>query len=263
MTRAPVFVVAATFLLSATPALAGAWPQEEGTGQIIVTAVYSNSTKGFDADGKTVNIDDYQKAEVYALVEYGITGDVTVIFNPSFRDVSIEGPGAEASGLGYTEIGARYRLAEGNGWVPSLQGTLRIPGQEIDTNLAQIGATDTEYDMRALVGYGFKIGEADAFVDLQGAYRLRDGDPPNEFRADLTFGLRPTQKMQVLAQLFNTFSDGSGQGVFSEYRFHNAQFSVVYDVNESFSVQVGGLATLGGENALRERGIVAAAWFRF
>lgn len=261
----PVGAALALLPLSA-PALASAWTQDEGKGLIIVTGVLSDSPKGFDADGRTIDIPDYERTEVFVFAEYGVTDDLTVIVAPSFRDVSVDSGGNvadEASGLGFTELGARYRVAEGNGWTAAVQASIRIPGQQIDTNLAQIGATDSEYDLRGAVGRSFKIGEADAFFDAQGAYRLRSGDPPNEFQVNVTFGVRPVPRALLLAQVFNTFSDGAGQGVFTDYRFHNAQLSIVYDLNQSVALQLGGLATLGGENALRERGVFAGVWFRF
>jgi protein XagA len=263
MNRSILSAAALATLALPVPALASGWTQQKGHGQVIVTGVYSNSTRGYDGDGNVVDIDDYEKTEAYLLVEYGLTDDLTVIANPSFRHVGIDGASDNTTGLGYTEVGARYRLFEGDGWVLSLQGTARIPGARRRDSLAQVGSTDAEYDLRALVGKGFRLGGMDAFVDVQGSYRLRDGDPPNEVHADATFGVRTSERMQILVQSFNTLSDGAGEGVFRSYRYHNAQVSAVYDVSDRVSIQLGGLATLGGQNALRERGIVTGLWFSF
>lgn len=263
MNKASIGLAVAAALVPSGAAWASAWTQPQGSGQAILTGVYSSSDKGYDANGDTVEIDDYEKTEAYLLLEYGVTDDLTLMATPSFRHVEIKGAGDDTSGLGYTELGARYRLAHGDSWVASVQGSVRIAGEKRRDSLAQVGSTDSEYDLRGLVGTSFKLGGTDGFVDLQGAYRLRDGDPPNEYRADVTLGLRPAKRVQVLAQLFNTWSDGAGQGVFSSYRYHNAYLSAVYDVSPNVSVQLGGLATLGGRNALRERGLTGAVWFRF
>jgi len=261
---APLLATAgAAALLSASPAAASAWTHAAGEGQVILTGVTSHSDKGFNADGEIIQIPDYDKEELYLLAEYGITDDLTLIVNPSLRHVGIEDDPDDTSGFGYTELGARYRLAAGEGWVLSAQGSARIPGEKRRDSLAQVGSTDAEYDLRLLGGTGFKVGGMDAFVDVQAGYRLRDGDPPNEFRLDTTIGIRPAEKVQLFAQLFNTFSDGSGEGVFSSYRYHNAYLSAVYDLDEHWSLQLAGLATLGGENALRERGLMAGVWYRF
>lgn len=250
-------------LLAASPAWASAWTQKKGETQVFLTGVYSNSDKGFDANGNVVEIDDYQKNEVYLLIEHGISDDLTVIANPSYRHVGIEGRDDDTSGLGYTELGARYRLGHGDRWVASVQGSIRIPGERRRDSLAQVGSTDTEYDLRGLVGGSFKLGAMDGFFDIQGGYRLRDGDAPNEWRGDVTLGIRPASKVQVIGQVFNTWSDGRGRGIFPSYRYHNAQLNLVYDVSDRVSLQLGGLATLGGRNALRERGATAGVWLRF
>ena len=112
-------------------------------GQAIATFYYSKSTRGFDADGDSIDIADYEKVELYLLAEYEVAPDLTLIFKPSFRNVSVEG-GDDDSGLGYTDIGGRYRFAEStDGWL-AVEATARIPGVSRDDNLAQVGSTDAE-----------------------------------------------------------------------------------------------------------------------
>lgn len=261
-TSALAFLIPLLLPLGASTAHAAAWTQPAGEGQAIVTGVYSHSDKGFDANGQEVDIDDYTKAEAFLLLEYGITDDLTVMATPSFSHVEVEN-GDDSTGLGYTELGARYRLAQSDGGVLSLQASLRLPGKTRRDNNAQIGATDSEIDVRALAGTGFTLGGADGFVDLQAGYRFRTGGPPNEYRLDATVGIRPDEKVLLLGQSFNVVSDGSGSGVFGKHRYSNLYVSGVYDIDRKWSVQVGALGTLSGRNALRERGLLAAVWRRF
>lgn len=242
---------------------ASAWTQPQGAGQVIVTGVYSHSAKGLDAKGDTIDIDDYTKAEAYVLAEYGVTDDLTVMAIPSFSHVAVDGANAETNGPGYTEIGARYRLAHSDDAVFSLQGSVRLPGRKRRDSVAQVGATDSEIDLRALAGKSFHIGASEAFVDVQGGYRIRNGEPPNEFRLDATLGVRPAKKLLLLAQAFTTVSDGDGRGIFAKYRYLNAYASAVYDVAPHWSLQLGALATVSGRNALRERGVLAGVWYKF
>jgi hypothetical protein len=256
-------VAAAAFALSlSTAAFAGAWPQDAGKGLVIVTASGSDSTKGYDANGHKIDIADYKKREGFALIEYGLTDTITLIAQPSFRHVSVQG-GTTSDGLGYTDLGARALVARGKNSVFSLQATGRIPGVRRQDSLAQVGSTGAETDLRSLAGTSFKIGKADAFLEAQGAYRFRFGAPPNEFHADLTFGVRPVPRFLLLAQSFNTWSDGRGRGVFGRYRYHNIQTSAVLDIDKHWSIQAGALGTAGGENALRERGLLFGLWRKF
>lgn len=241
---------------------ASAWTQPEGRGQVIVTGVYSHSDKGFDPSGDTIEINDYDKIEAYALIEYGVTDDLTVMATPSFSHVKVAN-GGKTSGPGYTELGARYRLGKSDDTVFSLQGSFRIPGKKRRDNIAQIGATDSEIDLRALAGASFKLGGKDGFTDFQAAYRIRNGAPPNEFRFDATFGVRPTPDLLLLAQSFNVISDGNGSGIFTKYRYSNLYASAVYDVTPNWSLQAGVLGTVAGRNALRERGLLIGIWGRF
>jgi hypothetical protein len=245
-----------------TTAFAGAWPQDQGKGMVIVTAAGSDSEKGFNGNGDVVNIADYKKREGFALIEYGLTDDMTLIAQPSFRHVSVEG-GSTSSGLGYTDLGARAVVARGKTSVFSLQATGRIPGVRRQDSQAQVGSTGGEFDMRGLAGKSFKIGKADAFVEAQGGYRLRFGDPPNEFHADFTFGVRPVPRFMLLAQAIHTVSDGRGRGVFDRYRYTNLQASAVADLDDHWSIQAGVLGTAAGRNALRERGLLFGLWRKF
>lgn len=240
-------------------AQASAFPQPAGQGRVIVSAIFSNSDKAFDADGNVVDIADYRKTEIYLNGEYGLTDDLTLILTPSFRDIDIEG-GPDTNGLNFIEAGARYRIASSGSTNFSLQGTVRIPGEQSRDFFAQTGRMGTEIDLRGTLGTSFGQG---GFFEAEAGYRFRTDDPPNEFHADFALGVRPAPKFLLLANSFNTFSDGSGRGVFTHYRYHNLFLSGVYDVSDHVSLQLGGMGTLGGENALRERGLLAGLWFRF
>ncbi|MXO66066.1 transporter [Altericroceibacterium endophyticum] len=231
--------------------------------QIIASFYYSDSKKGFDADGNSVDIADYHKRELYLLAEVKATEELTLILAPSFRDVSADGSDNDTTGLGYTEVGARYRVLDQDGWSLAFQGTVRIPGEERDDFVAQLVSTATEYDMRLRLIHGFAVGEDSGFFDVQAGYRLLDGALANEFHLDLTAGYRPVPDILLLAQTFSTVSDGSSDISGGKYRYHNLQISAVKDLSESVSLQAGVTGTLAGENALRERGFFGGLWVRF
>lgn len=259
-----MFLVSGALPLTATPVLAGAWTQSAGHGQAIVTATFTRSTHEFDGNGHAVPTPTYDKLEVNALTEYGATDWLTVILLPQTRTVSIAAPtDANSSGFGYTELGGRARLWANATSVFSAQVTGRIPGQSDKDNPADVGATDWETDMRLLAGHSFTIGTWKSFFDAQGAYRVRNGDAPNEIRADFTLGVRPVADWLLLFQSFNTIADGSAKGEFDDGREHKLQLTAVWDVMQDWSLQLGGIATVAGEYTLRERGVVAAVWHRF
>lgn len=265
--RSNAFAIAFAGMFALAPAAAAQdlpppAAEQADKGQVIATFYYSSSARGFDADGENIDIADYQKVELYLLAEYEIAPDLTLIFKPSLRDVSVEG-GEDDSGLGYTDIGGRYRFADSEeGWL-ALETTVRIPGVSRDDKLAQVGSTDTEYDLRLRGFHNLRLGQDSGFIDGQASYRLRDGDPPNEFHADLTLGYRPRPNVLLMVQSLNTISDGAGRGIFDEYRYHNLQLSGVVDVAPAVALQAGLLGTIAGENALRERGFFGGVWISF
>ncbi len=258
----PICVVFAAIALPVSGANAAAWTMPQGQGRVIVDGFWSSSDKGYDSHSNAVDIPNYRKTEVYALTEYGLTDDLTLILTPSFRDVSVKG-GDDSSGFGYTDLGARFRVGQGHNWVASFQGTARIPGKRRTDNLAQVGSTDAEYDVRAQVGTSFGENGDGGFIIVEGGYRFRSDDPPNEFHADVTVGYRPTPRLLLLGSSYNTISDGSGSGIFARHRYDNLYLSGVYDVSPRIALQLGAMGTLAGKNALRERGLFVGCWFRF
>ncbi|GLH81265.1 hypothetical protein SSBR45G_61740 [Bradyrhizobium sp. SSBR45G] len=248
----------------ATPAWAGAWTLDAGTGALIVTGTAMQSNSAFDHGSRQRPIPHYSKDEAQALIEYGVTDWFTAIVQPSLQHVDIAAPiDARRAGFGYTDIGGRVRIWSNSAWVVSAQAMVRIPGTSEKTNPAAIGYTDHEIELRGLAGYGFKAGTLPAFVDLQVAQRYRLGGPPNEFRTDITFGVRPADKWLLLAQSFNVVSEGAGSWGFGSFAYHKFQLSAVYAVTPALSLQAGGYSTYWGRNALQENGLVLGAWYKF
>lgn len=245
-------------------AWAGAWTQREGGGQVIVSGTFTGSDRTFDGGASTHGSPDYDKAEINALIEYGVTDWLTAIVQPQYQSVDIGAPtNADRSGLGYSDLGARARVWSNADSVFSVQALARVPGTDQESNAAAVGYTDPEADFRLLYGHSFKSGTWGSFVDAQLAYRPRFDDPPNEIRADFTYGTRPAKNFMLLAQSLNVFSDGSARGVFEDGYYSKVQLSGVWDFAESWSVQLGVVGTVLGDNALQERGVITALWYRF
>ena len=257
-------LLAIGLLGSATPALAGAWTLDAGTGALVVTGTTSQANSVFDSGSKLRPIPRYSKDEAQALIEYGVTNWFTAMLQPSLQHVDIAAPfSAQRSGLGYTDIGGRARIWSDASWVVSAQATFRIPGVFDKTNPAAIGYTDSEIELRGLAGYSFKTGTLPAFIDLEVAQRYRLGGPPNEFRTDITFGIRPAERWLLLTQSFNVLSEGAGTWGFGSFAYHKFQLSAVYAVTPTLSLQLGGYSTYWGRNALQENGLVVGAWYKF
>lgn len=62
---------------------AGAFMQEEGRGQIIISSTFDRSDRFFDASGKLQPLAQYRKFELTTYAEYGLRDWLTLIFAPS------------------------------------------------------------------------------------------------------------------------------------------------------------------------------------
>ncbi len=128
-------------------AWAGAWTLPDGTGQWLTTLTAATSTSYLEGSAPLAATPRYDKDELSALIEYGVTDRLTAIVDPGLQHIDIAAPtSAERTGLGYTEFGARYAFLENQdqSWVLSGQATLRIPGTTDTSNLAAVGYTDVE-----------------------------------------------------------------------------------------------------------------------
>ena len=245
-------------------ALAGAWTLDSGVGQVFLTGTLSTSDLIFNPARQMQGAPRYSKFEAEALLEYGVSEHFTAIVGPGVQDINIAAPvNAQRSGLGYTELGGRYQLLQADSWVASGQLLLRLPGTTDSSNPAAIGYTDVQTDVRALLGHSFTLGSMPAFIDLEAAQRFCSAGAPDEFHADLTFGVRLAPRWLLLIQSFNVLSEGSGTWGFSSYDYEKAQLSVVYGVSAALSLQVGGFSTYAGRNAIQENGLVLGAWYKF
>jgi hypothetical protein len=251
-------------MIAPATAWAAAWTLPQGTGQVLATVTASTSTSAFNDSGRLFSVPRYDKLDADALLEYGITDQLTLMLQSGLQHIDIASPvDAARTGLDYTDFGARYRFFQADGWVLSGQALLQLPGTTNQWNPAAIGYTDIEGDFRMLLGKGFSIGELPAFIDFEVAQRERGDGAPDEFHADGTFGVQVLPRWLLLAQSFNVISEGAGSPTFGEYDYFKFQLSAVYSVTSAWAVQGGAFTTYAGSNALQENGVVLGVWYKF
>jgi hypothetical protein len=257
-------VLTAALLAPTAMAFGAAWTLPRGTGQAIVTTSYTQGSQYLRSDGREQRLPEYRKAETSLLAQYGLTDALTLIAAPSLFAARTGGANPDSyAGPGYTDLGVRARLWNDEAAVVSLQAVGRIPGATNDRRPAQLGNTDAALDLRLLAGRSFTAGGTDGFVNLEGAYRARFNDAPNEWRLDLSLGLRPVPGWAVLAQSFTVVTDGEGRGVYPSSWYSKAQLSVLHDIAPGWTLQAGAFTTVAGRNALRENGALVALWREF
>lgn len=263
LVRALAVCVALVALGSSSRAEASAWNQPQGTGLLIADYTYSGGAHYFNGNGALSPTAAYLKNEGFAYIEYGITDRLMAVVKPDVTAVSIAGTGHHYAGLGTSEAAAQLQVLTYGPAVLAVQGGFRVPETISQTNPAQVGNTSRDLDLRALGGLAFPVGPWPAFLDAQGAYRLRSGGAPAEWHADLTFGVRPLPRLLLLLQSDTTLPVGPGTAWFPASLYSKLGVSLVYDLSARWSVQIGAFSTIAGTNALRERGVLSALWYRF
>lgn len=257
---------APAMLFPASEAGAGAWTLRAGEGQVIFQVIAAQADEEFGPSSRLYDSRPYDKLEATLVFEYGATDWLTLIVAPQILVIDLGPPDASSySGPGYADLGARLRLLEGDGHVLSAQFVGRLPGAGNSDAAAAVGYEDGEIDLRLLYGVAFTVWDRPAFLDLQVAQRFRFGDPPDEFRLDLTLGVRVAERWQLLLQSFGVVSEGAGEVPYFavSYEYLKIQAGAAYDVREDLTLQVAFVSTCFARNAPQENGLVLSGLYRF
>ena len=164
-------------------------------GQIIAGAAFSGSNRAFDAQGRIIPVPSYDKFELGAYIEYGVTDWLTLIASPAYDRIRQPEPGASYDGLGQSGVGGRFKVYQSDAVVASLQTVLLSPGASFNGLEPHRAGS---IDVRAMAGANFAIGPWPAFVDAAGGYRFYAQSQPGEWRLDLTLGVRPLPQFLLL-----------------------------------------------------------------
>lgn len=251
----------------AVAAQAGAWTQEKGNAQVIVTGLYSSADRFYDTNGRSQSQSTYRKFEINPYMEYGLTERITLGANLSLQRAS---QGTQSNwGIGDSEFFARYRVAKINGFVFSLQPLVKLPSPESSDERPALGGRHPDAEMGVSVGRGFELFGQQHFANLDAGYRHRFGSPNDQWKLAATAGFSLNPQWMLLPQFFMTrrvdapagaaFTQSSGD----DYNQHKLQFSVVYRLDERWSLQAGAFTELKGRNIGDANGAIVSVWQNF
>jgi hypothetical protein len=252
-------------LAPAGPAVASAFLMPAGSGEVLTTALFSGTTRAFDAHGHLVPVPSYDKFELSSYIDYGLTDWLTVIAQPSLDYAHAGGPEPSSfTGLGKGDFGAAVRLYRSDSVAIAFQAVAETPSVAARSYVAPafIGDHSWDGDFRLLLGNGFSIAGLPAYTDIEAGYRVRGGGWANELRLDLTLGVRPVPQLLVMLQSFAAYATTAGP-LWPRDAWWKLQGSVVYDISAAWSLQLGLFGTVAGLNAGREFGPLAGLWYRF
>jgi hypothetical protein len=253
-------------VIACSPAEAGAWTQDKGQTQIIISTTVSEAWDQF-GPVPTPKGFYFNKTFIQSSLEYGLSDTLTLLAAPEF--VSARWGSASQAAIKApdtaVETGLRLRLFSGAG-VLSIQGTVRTAGA-FDLYIADPTSSGPAklisgkaVEARLLYGTNFKLFGCSGYTDLEAAERWISRPRPNEIVVDASSGLWLTKKTLVLLQSFNTLSQGRTS---QPYRADKLEISLVQNLVKEWSLQAGGFVSPFGRDTIVERGITLSIWRRF
>jgi len=271
-------VVLILAMLPAADAVAGAWTLPQGEVQTYTTSSFTFGNHGFDDDGQLIKVPEYRKFTLNGAFEYGVRPWLTAVLRGELRQeygfgeiyrapfvnpIFVEGNSGEQVVYGYDTKsyanvlgGARARVLDGTDYVGSVEAVASTGGFD---SLGTGAPSDGPFlEARALVGYGRPFRDMHMFVSAEGGYRWRvESGDKDELVLDLTVGSQVLPRWMVLGQTFSTFE------VAGDVHYTKAGASVVYSITDRLRLEVGGIATVYGRNAIQELGGKAGFWWRY
>jgi hypothetical protein len=259
----PPLVALAAAALPAT-AEAAAWTLEQGKTKAFVTSTFTYGDHGYDDDGNLIAVPEYRKFTLSGTLEHGVRPWLTAIVRGELRQEETEEEispvliGPVARSYGSVAGGVRVRLRQTPAWVVSTEFTVFSGG--MDTSGIAAASDGPAAEVRVLAGTGRTWGGRNVFANMEAAYRATfDADEPDEVKLDLTVGAHLTPRWMLLAQSFSTIDVG-GTDPGQDYKLGA---SIVRRVNDRLSIEIGGLTTVYGRNALQEHGGKLGFWYDF
>ena len=250
-------------LLWAPLAHAGAWPYDKRSGQVIATTVLAGADTQFDEFGDDIPA-EFTKVETSLYWEHGLSDEWTFILQPTVQNVEFNTTAGSEDyfGLGPTEIALRRTLWQNDKTVLSAQGGVILAGGGENIPDRSLGEGGTDYEARLLLGRSLLFGEMRGFAELQAGYRARGDDLPNEWRLDISGGIRPVDNVQIMGQIFAIQSE---EATFPnrQYQSVKLQASLVWDRSFGNSYQFGLYQTVAGETIVKETGLLLSFWQRY
>jgi protein XagA len=266
---------AALAFIAGAPATAfgGAWTMPQGTGQVIET-LYGWTGFGPPWGGNPPANQSRFDAQTY--VQYGLTDSLTAFGETAFEHYAIGEPTPNTyNGLDYSGLGLRQKLWSTGEWVFSGEATAFIPGGHDSHAPAQEGNTGwagearlnagRNFTLASIPGFGWfpGLGAVPGFLDAEVAYRLRTQGPPDEWHGDLTVGFKFTPQILLMLQEFTTVSMSTDNRSFPAWRQSVVEASVVYALNNKWSLQLGLFSTVWTVRTNTEHGLALSVWRNF
>lgn len=200
-------VVAMSAMLFSLNATAGAWVGEKGAGY---TKLGFSTYKAEDYHGKNPTFIDFESTSTSLYAEYGLGNKFALygsLLNQSYDQRDSVAGKSSASGFSDTEIGVRYQW-QANPFVVSTSFLIKTPFLYDEGD--GLGNHQTDYEAKILIG---KSLNEYGYFGAELGYRLRQGDPSDEYRYLLEYGFSVNENLYFRTKLDGILSANNSDAI--------------------------------------------------
>ena len=248
------------------PAIAGAWNQRAGEGQVISTSSWSHASQIFDDDYNAVPLRGFTKTETRLYIEQGITDWLTVVGNGGLQSLNFRDDDSrfDFEGLDDIEIGLQLKTYSQEGLASSIRLSYIIDSQ-LDNQAIDILSGGDKIEARGLIGQSRETLLGDFFYDAQFALRTETFERVDQTQAAVTLGYKPTQRWLLMAQSYAIVSAGEVVEGFRvpEQLEVSSHMSLARQFRPGRYVQLGVGQTILGRNIVKERSVFIGLWTEY
>jgi len=182
-----------TVTTGAVSCFAGAWTMPQGKAYVKLSMNAYDSDKSFNADGDEANFEQngtFEDRNVGLYVEYGLKDNISLVYSGSYKFLEKKDDlvKREFNGFSDMDIAVKYRLMNNPFGVATVQGLVKIPEAYNDDEFLLPGNAQYDYEIRLMVGRSL-YPAIPGYINIEGAYRLRDDAPADEMRFLGEFGV--------------------------------------------------------------------------
>lgn len=237
---------------------AGGWTKKKGKFYLQLSSQYMKSNKFHDINGTLVDINTLSDFTLSFYGEYGVTDNISIVaFFPFHHRLTLDKikgtsgntyfPGAKKNGISDSDIGIKYKIAEGGGSVLSAGFSLGLPiGDSNDPNGLLTG--DGELNQKVGFQFGHSFYPLPVYFNTSAAYNFRHKGYTDEINFGIEAGYTFDNKLIVIFRVTglkplrngdNTVAGGAG-GLFSNNQQYIAYGpELFYNITDNWGITAG------------------------
>ena len=246
---------------SATASFAGAWTAKQNAFYEKLSFNYYYSDDSFNKNGSRHRTPDNGKFTDYDIsnyFEYGLLDNLTAINSLTYKwlDNDTDQTLSKGHGLGDVDLGLRYKLLDSDKiGIISTQLLVKIPGTYDKKDPLPLGNGQVDTEIRFLYGRSL-YPWIPAYGNVEIGYRWRDGEPSDEFRYLIEFGVDITKELYSRIKLDGTLSLDNGNHLDSggnptttnNFDLGKLDIAMGYKITPAWGVEVSYRPDIYGQN---------------